>query len=819
MAVYQRLTERVLASGVTTDDLIHIVITGDTSQDPDGSSYKAKISQVFDSISGYCFTDFYVSNIHSCSPLNINPLDEGDVYFGSTSGITLDILNKRIGINTSTPQYVFDARGIQSRLYYDSESVGGRLLLSGNTNVPRISVAITPYLTKPIAGFELGMRAWNDVSYPGYGKVGDAFFYAGNETYGFNFLNPPGTGTEDYIRFYAGQTANGTTPDIHIQGLGATRGYVGIGTTTPTQKLHVSGNTKIDGGLTANTISATTYYNVSSNFQYEIHVSQIDGNDTTGNGDLLNPVATITKALTLLTGSRKTIIIHPGTSSENVTVANTNTTISTSELTGANTLLSGTLTIGTLGSGTRISGLKMSNLVISGTAQAYISNCTIDTQVTKSSSGYVEIINSELQCTLGIQISGAGITIINGNKNVGVSVSNASAQVIIKGCNSVVTPSASAGNLAIVDCIVTALGGNGITITGSLTTLTLLNSQVLVTAGNNVAPISVAGIYTIINTIYDKPGSTLTGTSTNSIDYFQYINADKFITQGGTSSKYVMGDGSLSNGFTGGTVTGSTSFTDGLSANTISATTYLNLPTDIRVTGGTYSAGTITFINNTGGTFNVTGITKTLNNEWLIASGTTVEIESFTQKFLYGDLYVSGLLQLNENSQLVILNGDLILSGGTISGSGQTTLVDLPTVNDLISSGTYSAGTLTLSTLNGSDVFISGFYTGTTQFTNGLTANTISATTYQNLPDNVTGKYLPLSGGTVTGSTFFTNGLTANTISATTLQSSNTYIESTGYLYFGNDNTNGSWRMRISGPNFIVEKRVSGNWIISGTFN
>ena len=194
-----------------------------------------------------------------------------------------------------------------------------------------------------------------------------------------------------------------------------------------------------------------------------------------------------------------------------------------------------------------------------------------------------------MQCTSGIQISGAGITIINGNKNVAVSVSNASAQVIIKGCNSVVTPSASAGNLAIVDCIVTALGGNGITITGSLTTLTLLNSQVLVTAGNNVAPISVAGIYTIINTIYDKPGSTLTGTSTNSIDYFQYINADKFITQGGTSSKYVMGDGSLSNGFTGGTVTGSTSFTNGLTANTLTATTFSSSTVNVGNTTGTPS--------------------------------------------------------------------------------------------------------------------------------------------------------------------------------------------------------------------------------------
>ena len=286
------------------------------------------------------------------------------------------------------------------------------------------------------------------------------------------------------------------------------------------------------GSLLGTASFATTASYVSSNFQYEIHVSQIDGNDTTGDGSLLKPVATVTKALTLLSTSRKTIIIHPGTYSENVTVADTNTTISTSELTGANTLLSGTLTIGTLGSGTRISGLKMRSLVISGTAQAYISNCTVDNQVTKSSSGYVEIINSELQCILGIQISGAGITIINGNKNVAVSVSNASAQVIIKGCNSVVTPSATAGNLAIVDCIVTALGGNAITITGASTTLTLANSQVLVTAGNNVAPISVAGIYSIINTVYDKPGSSLTGISTNSIDYFQYIDADNVNTKG-----------------------------------------------------------------------------------------------------------------------------------------------------------------------------------------------------------------------------------------------------------------------------------------------
>ena len=42
---------------------------------------------------GSCITDFYVSNIHSCSPLNINPLDEGNIYFGSISAVTIDLQN------------------------------------------------------------------------------------------------------------------------------------------------------------------------------------------------------------------------------------------------------------------------------------------------------------------------------------------------------------------------------------------------------------------------------------------------------------------------------------------------------------------------------------------------------------------------------------------------------------------------------------------------------------------------------------------------------------------------------------------------------
>jgi hypothetical protein len=181
----------------------------------------------------------------------------GNTFFGITSGITIDQTNKRIGINTK-PEYTLDIVDTQSRVYYEPNSFGGRFILSGNTNIPRFGVSIPPYLTRPAAGFNMGMRDWSDTIFPGYGKVGDAYFYAGNETYGFNLLNPPGTNTEDYIRFYAGQTANGTTPDIHIQGSGTTRGYVGFGTITPTERVDVLGNIKASGSLNASTISATT---------------------------------------------------------------------------------------------------------------------------------------------------------------------------------------------------------------------------------------------------------------------------------------------------------------------------------------------------------------------------------------------------------------------------------------------------------------------------------------------------------------------------------------------------------------------------------
>lgn len=106
------LTDRTFIGNVKSTDLIHVVDPTDVSQgNPDGSSYKASIQQVFDSLTGVCVSDFYVSNIHSCSPLYINPLDEGNIYFGSTNFVTIDLSNNRVGINNTSPTRQLDVIG------------------------------------------------------------------------------------------------------------------------------------------------------------------------------------------------------------------------------------------------------------------------------------------------------------------------------------------------------------------------------------------------------------------------------------------------------------------------------------------------------------------------------------------------------------------------------------------------------------------------------------------------------------------------------------------------------------------------------------
>ena len=314
------------------------------------------------------------------------------------------------------------------------------------------------------------------------------------------------------------------------------------------------------GGIEAYTASLKAATIVSSSTQiftgydYEIHVSQVDGNDTTGNGDLLTPVATITKALQIVSSSylstdRRTIIIHPGTYTESPTVTLANTYIFALGLLGANTVIAGTLTIN---AACRVSGIKMTNLVVNTTAAVYINNTTVDTQMTVTNTGYLETTGCSFQCTSGVTVSGAAPGVVfNSTTLWGLVVSNASAIVVVRNSPQVVVATVTAGNLALSNTLLysSTPTGNAIT-TSAGSVVTLSNLNILDNTALAVARVSLSGFYSIIDVVYDKPNSTLvalsgTGGPLNAIDYFQYINADKFITQGGTGYQFLKGDGSL----------------------------------------------------------------------------------------------------------------------------------------------------------------------------------------------------------------------------------------------------------------------------------
>jgi len=146
--------------------------------------------------------------------------------------------------------YITQANG--GNYYSDMDnSSGPTVVLSGSSSdLTRLTVT-----EGSGSSFGLGIRGATEVSFPGYGKQGDAYIYSTIGNNGINIISAAGSGTDDYIRFYAGGDASTlTNSDLMIVGSGLTRGYVGIGTDTPTEKLDIDGNLKVSGEITASGI-------------------------------------------------------------------------------------------------------------------------------------------------------------------------------------------------------------------------------------------------------------------------------------------------------------------------------------------------------------------------------------------------------------------------------------------------------------------------------------------------------------------------------------------------------------------------------------
>ena len=279
----------------------------------------------------------------------------------------------------------------------------------------------------------------------------------------------------------------------------------------------------------------------------EIHVSPV-ALDNTGNGTIGDPVKTIAKALELAAlafettsiGERKTIILHPGDYSENVTLDTQYIVLTTHESIGKNTSLSGTLTIS---KGCTVNGLKMTNLAISATSangSVDIINCTVTTATTKTSSAYTNFRGCDLSSST-LSITGAGSVVLVGGNYGSLTVNNASAGVLAKAVITMGPVTLTAGTLQLSDTLIYSATNTSNAITQSAGSfLTVNNSQTLIPDLSNVARNSFGGYYSILHSVYDKANSTFGGTSLNAIEYSQYINADRLTLNGSTSGNTIL---------------------------------------------------------------------------------------------------------------------------------------------------------------------------------------------------------------------------------------------------------------------------------------
>ena len=210
---------------------------------------------------------------------------------------------------------------------------------------------------------------------------------------------------------------------------------------------------------------------------------------------------------------------------------------------------------------------------------------------------------------------------------------------------------------------------------------------------------------------------------------------------------------------------------------------------DIYVSGGTYDPNnqTLSLQRNDGVQLDIPGFAPVyVDPYWVNGTGTEAirTVNSADNNISSGDFAIAtgkGNAATGNYSAVFGLNSEangnvsFVFGEGIIGNERDTTYVDNLNIRTL--GGAASVGNLGIDAngfvvagTSGGSTFTGGTVNGATQFTNGLTANTFSATTYQNLPTDIR-----VTGGTYTaGTASFTNN-TGGTFNVTGFVTGDTF--------------------------------------------
>ena len=228
-----KLTEKSLATAVTLNSLIHIVNTGDTAQSAYGSSYKAELSQL---------VPLFGSNPDvTVTGGTYNP-STGEITFYNNTGGTFNVSGFITGF---TDSYVSGGTYAAGTATF-TNTTGGTFTVtgftSGNTNFANTNLIFDANREHDTNGFNYQLTSDGGLFAEGWQTLSQ---FDSSIGWGGQYIY---TNSND-IRFYI---INNEIVRIDNSG------NVGIGTTSPSEKLDVSGNTKISGSLNIGNILGNT---------------------------------------------------------------------------------------------------------------------------------------------------------------------------------------------------------------------------------------------------------------------------------------------------------------------------------------------------------------------------------------------------------------------------------------------------------------------------------------------------------------------------------------------------------------------------------